>query len=413
VTILLARADARALPLADGSVQTCITSPPYWNLRAYETGSSKHLELGSESTPGEYVQHMIDVFREIRRVLRDDGTVWLTLGDNYATSPPGNKPNTTALSSGLPNSIANQEMRRAAQAPPRDYDSAGLKQKDLIGIPWRVALALQADDWYLRAEIIWAKSLSFCPSYSGSCMPDSTTDRPTRSHEHLFLLTKKPRYFYDQEAIREPCVMKPQRRHSRRPPDETPRGGEQPQQTWSTTVERDEPEIDGNPAGRNLRSVWTINPTSYKGAHYATFPEKLVEPCLLAGTSAKGACASCGSPWERLIETDSPSKEFADDDDRGWANTHQKTSNPQSSKSLHRDEGGVYSTAKVLGWQRTCKCETEEVRPCVVLDPFCGTATVAQVAIQHKRRAVCFDLSAEYLQDLATKRTHNVQVELF
>ena len=260
------------------SVQCVITSPPYWGLRDYGTASweggdrecahkvgrftspvsTKQLsnagsgerqavgvcphcgarridnQIGLEPTPDAYVQTLVAVFREIKRVLRDDGTVWLNLGDSFGA-------------------------------------------KQLLGIPWRVAFTLQADGWYLRSDIIWAKGVSFCPSYSGSVMPESVTDRPTKSHEYLFLLTKSPRYYYDADAVRENWA--------------DDRNGAANGQNWdrpeTQTASPRRPQLAPKTTGRNLRSVWTINPQPYREAHFATFPTALVEPCVKAG-SAKG-----------------------------------------------------------------------------------------------------------------------------
>ena len=225
--------DTRTLlpTLESQSVQTVVTSPPYWGLRDYQVDG----QIGLEATPDEYVQTMVAVFREVKRVLRDDGTVWLNLGDSFYNYRPGKG-----------QALSKQTLAKTAQDLPqeclrRGTPIKGLKEKDLVGIPWRVAFALQADGWYLRSDIVWAKGVSFCPSYSGSVMPESVRDRPTRAHEYLFLLSKSSKYYYDTEAGRE----------------------------------------NGT---RNLRSVWTIKTQPNSDAHFATFPMKLVEPCVKAGS---------------------------------------------------------------------------------------------------------------------------------
>jgi DNA modification methylase len=269
--------DARdVLPTLDAaSVQCVITSPPYWGLRDYGIDN----QIGLESTPDDYVQTMVEVFREVRRVLRDDGTLWLNLGDSYAGSGKGQMGDGSAsdrrgakqstsigtLSGGLPTNFSN------------------LKPKDLVGIPWRVAFALQADGWYLRSDIVWAKGVSFCPDYSGSVMPESVTDRPTKSHEYLFLLTKSARYYYDADAVREPVSEVSIKRaeygwNYDRPSAKAGPDGIHTEKMGSRFVPLN---------GRNLRSVWTINPQPYSEAHFATFPTALVEPCVKAG-SKKG-----------------------------------------------------------------------------------------------------------------------------
>jgi DNA modification methylase len=250
------------LEMPEQSVHTVVTSPPYWALRDY---GHEH-QIGLEGTPDEYVRELVKVFQGVKRVLRDDGTVWLNLGDSYAN--PGNKDSSKV------GGFTGQRIR-AREAGDKPNDSAqdsrprkippGLKPKDLVGIPWRVAFALQADGWYLRSDIIWHKP---------NPMPDSTTDRPTKAHEYLFLLAKNERYYYDYDAVREEAT-------GRAPGNKTHKYKE----------------MGGTKAGvleigatdyRNRRTVWTIASESYSGAHFATFPQKLVEPCILAGAPLGG-----------------------------------------------------------------------------------------------------------------------------
>lgn len=256
--------------LGAGSVHCVVTSPPYWGLRDYGVSG----QLGLEPIPAAYVSRMVEVFQAVRRVLRDDGTLWLNLGDSYASQggcgeqgQAGQMADRQACQPGGP------RERRSSHSPP-----FGLKSKDLIGIPWRVALALQADGWYLRSDIIWAKP---------NPMPESITDRPTKSHEHLFLLTKSARYHYDAEAIKEPASntsgWAKQRQkgentwdYGRDGYNENRIGGMSGKETFL---------VDEN---RNRRDVWTIPTQPYKGAHFATFPQKLVEPCILAGCPEGG-----------------------------------------------------------------------------------------------------------------------------
>jgi DNA modification methylase len=299
------------LPAA--SVQTCVTSPPYFGLRDYGTGEwdggdsgCDHQEvqpqnrpgretpggrggtfptterafrdrcgkcgarrvdrqIGLESTPDEFVQALVGVFREVRRVLRDDGTVWLNLGDSYHGGGYSN------------HSINGEEWleahggdRRRSRQQDRINANPGLKPKDLIGVPWMVAFALRADGWYLRSDIIWHKP---------NPMPESVTDRPTKAHEYLFLLSKGPRYFYDADAIREAPALSTLA--DARIPYSRPRNGNQA----SVTDEIGHP-VPTPEAGRNKRSVWTVSTQPYSGAHFATFSPKLIEPCILAGSRA-------------------------------------------------------------------------------------------------------------------------------
>jgi len=243
--------------LEAGSVQTCVTSPPYFNLRDYAHPG----QIGLEDTPDEFVAALVGVFRSVRRVLADDGTVWLNLGDSYA-SPNGSGPQGNSSAARPKNrEKALHEMRRPI---------VGAKPKDLLGIPWMVAFALRADGWYLRSDIIWSKA---------NPMPESVTDRPTKAHEYLFLLSKSPRYFYDADAIREFDTTG----HS----DPGPR-----KQNGGGSVESLRGDWRGEPmaptVGRNKRSVWTVATQPYPGAHFATFPPKLIEPCILAGSPEGG-----------------------------------------------------------------------------------------------------------------------------
>ena len=230
--------------LQDQSINCCVTSPPYFGLRDYGQDG----QIGLEASPDEFVEALVQVFREVRRVLRDDGTVWLNLGDSYARA--GGWSNNNGL-----DGVSRHEGKRAksnmtgaggkSQKLPK-----GVKEKDLIGIPWRVAFALQADGWYLRQDIIWHKP---------NPMPESVRDRCTKAHEYIFLLSKGPKYYYDHEAGKEPLESKKAMGDA------------------------------GNEIGkRNRRSVWTVNTRPYKGAHFATFPPGLIEPCILTGCPAGG-----------------------------------------------------------------------------------------------------------------------------
>lgn len=269
------------------SVHCCVTSPPYFGLRDYGVAG----QIGLEQTPDAYVEKLVDIFSEVRRVLKDDGTLWLNLGDTYASAWPCNRRNQIGSGS-LPNG------KREAR-PPRMGE--GLKEKDLIGIPWMVAFALRADGWYLRSDIIWHKP---------NPMPESVTDRPTSAHEHIFLLAKSERYYFDSDAVRVPfaaasvarlaqdienqtgsdrahaggktngnmkAVKKTdkQRGHSRRHAGFNDR--------WDA-MERGE-QLSG---GANIRNVWTIATQPYSGAHFATFPPALIEPCIKAGCPMGG-----------------------------------------------------------------------------------------------------------------------------
>ena len=242
------REELRELP--DASVNCCVTSPPYFGLRDYGVAG----QMGLEPTPDEFVSALAGVFREVRRVLRDDGTVWLNLGDSYANG---------GRASRAPD--AKNPHAREMSFRPAD----GLKAKDLIGIPWRVAFALQADGWYLRQDIIWHKP---------NPMPESVKDRCTKAHEYLFLLSKAEKYYFDGEAIKEKSVIGVGALRNIGPKDKGP-----------VSMRKDSDRVGiVNDGTRNKRSVWTITPKPFKGAHFATFPPDLIEPCILAGSPVGG-----------------------------------------------------------------------------------------------------------------------------
>ena len=248
--ILIGDVRERLREIAAGSVQCAVTSPPYWGLRDYGHDG----QIGLEQTPEEYVAEIVAVFREVRRVLADDGVLWLNLGDSYAGSGKG-----PAGNLGAKHNERHLEHKHGAIVP------EGLKPKDLVGIPWRVAFALQADGWWLRQDIIWHKP---------NPMPESVTDRCTKGHEYLFMLTKSARYYFDNQAIAEPCAgPRPTRIQfggNKYGDSDDPR-----HQTKSGNVYVDK-------GMRNRRSVWTIPTKPFRGAHFAVMPEALVEPCILA-----------------------------------------------------------------------------------------------------------------------------------
>tara|TARA_B100001250_G_scaffold312891_1_gene274914 strand:- start:41 stop:1036 length:996 start_codon:yes stop_codon:yes gene_type:complete len=266
----------RLKDLEDQSINTCITSPPYWGLRDYGEGE----QLGLEETPEEFVENLVNVFREVKRVLRDDGTVWLNLGDSYASTTKGSGGKTNSTLNAKRDVFGNLSDDRKSQPSMKktknfDLKKIGLKAKDLVGIPWRVAFALQADGWYLRQDIIWHKP---------NPMPESVRDRCTKAHEYIFLLSKSPKYYFDNEAIKEDSVYAPGKTH------EVEREKGYYKGKWSNPEKgsRNDGSFKAIREKRNKRSVWKVPTKPFKGAHFATFPMDLIEPCVLAGCPEGG-----------------------------------------------------------------------------------------------------------------------------
>jgi DNA modification methylase len=264
VSILIGDCRDVLATLPDGSVQCCVTSPPYFGLRDYGNAA----QIGLEQTPDAYVAEMVAVFREVRRVLRDDGTCWLNLGDSYAGSW-GDQGRTGQMADRSVISARQIDAGPQKQSNTGTIRQAGIKPKDLFGIPWRVAFALQADGWYLRQDIIWAKP---------NPMPESVQDRCTKAHEYVFLLSKGPRYFYDAKAVAEPWAD--DRRGE--PGTPSPKAALIPGQS-AHTIGSKAWTSEGRD-GRNRRSVWTIASQPFSGAHFATMPPELAETCIKAGS---------------------------------------------------------------------------------------------------------------------------------
>jgi len=281
-------------------------------------------EIGLEPSPEAYVAKMVEVFRGVRRVLRKDATLFLNLGDSY------------------------------------------LAGKQLGGLPWRVAFALQSDGWILRQDIIWHKPAP---------MPSSVTDRCTTAHEYIFLLAKSERYYYDADAVKEPLSSKPHAPGNKKL-DSSRNDHDQMGKVW------------GSDGTRNRRSVWKVSTKPYKGAHFATFPPDLIEPCILAGTSAEGCCSNCRAP---LIRQTSKTKLK-----RSRPNAYTKRTHEEGTgNACANDVAGV--AVETLGWAPSCDCAAEAM-PCTVLDPFAGSGTTLQVARHHGRNGVGIELNPDYIE---------------
>jgi DNA modification methylase len=339
----------------------CVTSPPYWGLRDYGGEPSdwpavsyapmaglqpvevaaQRCCLGLEATPEAFIGHLVLVFREVRRVLRGDGTLWLNLGDSFSAERWSNKPSTSGVGRACQDVVATKR--------------SGLPDKNLVGIPWRAAMALQADGWYLRSEVVWAKP---------NPMPESVTDRPTKAHEQVFLLTKQPRYFYDAEAVREPLVKGAAgSRFDRGKTGENGMGRVQ------------DGDREDNPAGRNLRTVWTIATRPSRVSHFAVMVPALAERCIKAGTSEHGCCAACGAPWVRVVE-----REGCDVGRGKTGHTRARGVGRRGGRADRELPPGYAPVVRTLSWRPSCPCEPSAPVPCRVLDPFGGSGTTAAVA---------------------------------
>jgi DNA modification methylase len=396
------------------SVHCCITSPPYWGLRDYGVAG----QLGAESTPEGYVAKMVEVFREVRRVLRDDGTLWLNLGDSYSGGG-GYSPNSPSNVNG-----SKQSSNRGSKigvSPP-------LPSGNLVGIPWRVAFALQADGWVLRQDIIWHKP---------SAMPESVKNRCTKEHEYVFLLAKRGGYYYDAEAVKE-TQKSAYSSDSFLPDSSKDQNGDQ--RMAAVGVSRANGSPDLIVSGANKRSVWSVTSAAYSGAHFATFPPKLIEPMILAGTSERGCCSRCGAPWRRVTEwcprisSSRPQVRRANEiairygltpahfnairavgsTDVGKSKVTQGGAgkNRKDVQKLAEEAkkvlGGYYrefvtGEEHTLSWEPTCSCNALTI-PCTVIDPFAGSGTTPATAIKLGRRGWGIDLSEVYLRDHAARR---------
>lgn len=401
-TILTGDVIEQLRTLPDNSVQCVVTSPPYYGLRNYGVPG----QIGMERTPELYVARMVEVFREVRRILREDGVCWLNLGDSYnGSGGAGGDYAAGGLKDGQP------------RYPGRNIST--LKPKDLIGIPWRVAFALQANGWWLRSAAPWVKR---------SAMPESVTDRPTSALEYIFLLAKSQAYFYDAEAVRKPKA------DSTITDYRTNDNGHRRERNYPGAQTNGGTNLGGSEGNRNRRNTdwffesldeplgliadddglplaFDVNPAAYKEAHFATFPPKLVEPCIKAGTSEHGCCPTCGAPWKRVVEREGGTN----GDNLGKRPDNPRNGIRGSGLARPPKEAGT-ATLTTTGWRPTCTCQldpdTATQVPCTVLDPFAGSGTTLAVALALGRNAIGIELNPEYVR-LAERRLAGITPALF
>ena len=429
---MLINANALSIPLAAKSVHTVVTSPPYYGLRDYGTakweggdpecehtvgsGDNDNLkgyvtrperdsekrkycqkcgairideQIGLEQTPDEYISNLVAVFRECKRILRDDGTLWVNIGDSYAGGAGrwGGEENLSGFQAASKGSVTQIQHTKK-------WEHETIKPKDLIGIPWMLAFALRADGWYLRQDIIWAKP---------NPMPESVKDRCTKSHEYIFLLSKSARYYYDNEAVKEETITSQDDKSHHRFGAPNGKVESTPGKTHIESGEK-----WNNKGVRNKRDVWTVTTKPYKGAHYATFNPELIKPCILAG-APETCCAKCGAPYERIIEREKPPTEVYTDKIRpddvsgvlgGTAGMGQKL------QDWYNEHPQI-----TAGWQPTCSCNAGTSSG-IVFDPFVGSGTTVATAIQLGRKGIGIDLSFKYLQENAKARVESAELPL-
>ncbi len=406
--ILVGDALDRLREMPAQSVQTCVTSPPFWQLRDYgEEG-----QLGLEERPEEYVEKLVEIFREVRRVLRDDGTVWLDLGDTYASKTRGSDKGWEKSRLTNPGTVqkAQSASLRNGNGDRHRGKSSGLKEKDLVGIPWLVAFALRDDGWFLRRDIIWSKP---------NAMPESIRDRPSSSHEYLFLLSKKARYFYDGDAIRHPYAPGSKERIAAGFKDRYDGMAAAIPNAGHRGVYGGPNGEQVNPGGRNKRSVWEVPEELYSQflqwlamqeelvpdvwdittqpfpqAHFAVFPPKLVEPCIRAGTPPQ-TCAECGAPWVRQVERERLRE--GEPIEGTWSRPDEPRRIGPTGVGHYKEETRV----RTVGWEPSCD-HAEGGGRATVLDPFAGAGTTGLVAAQLDREFVGVELSpffAEMAED--------------
>lgn len=436
----------------DESIDLCVTSPPYYNLRNYggdleiwggddkcehEWGESEPFrghkpnhgkgsnvmevqkvakesdetnwdsgsfcqkcgawrgELGLEPNPDLYIKHLTDIFREVRRVLKSTGTLWVNIGDSYAGSGKAGNPDNTYYENHT--QFNKNEINDRKGIPNKGYPQMGVKPKDLIGIPWMLAFSLRSDGWYLRQDIIWAKAVSGDVRMGGA-MPESITDRCSKSHEYIFMLSKSPKYYYNQEAIKEPIKESTKKRY---------------QTGWNGNEKRDYPGSSHNNFSKfmgsekaqqmdtgNRRDVWFVKTKPFSEAHFAVFPEKLIIPIIKAGVPNK-VCSKCGVPYSYVIERE---VEHNRKNDRKDAKVRPDTLERVPSNWKPRKVKGEYYTPN-------CDCDTS-TEAGIVLDPFFGAGTTGVIAKREGVYYVGIEKYQKYI-DIAEKRIRDTMNKIF
>ena len=425
----------------DESIDCVVTSPPYWGLRDYGTaeweggdencdhkgkvvrtaapGSSiqavnkganfvssgdckcgairKDSQLGLEETPEEFVANLVKVFSEVKRVLKKEGSVWLNLGDSYARTP-----SSQVSQKGMCES--KNDDKKYEYSHKKDYGSI-IKPKDLVGIPWRVALALQSDGWYLRQDIIWHKP---------NPMPESVKDRPTSAHEKIYLFAKNKKYYYDADAIRVPQKQDSIARAGRNYWDTNKvETGNYSIPNIESAKKLNQKVLDTVAEGKipmaNKRNVWTVTTKPFRGAHFAVFPQDLIEPCIKAGSSEHGCCSKCGNPYIRITKKGDYNLKHqiasgGDKDGKYYGKSKKDYSSAKAQDASETKKRILESMKEVIqvGWEATCKCNAG-IKKSVILDPFGGSGTTGLVANNLGRDAILIELNKEYVE-IAKKR---------
>jgi len=416
-TILQGDSVTELQKLPADSVHCVVTSVPYFQLRSYlpEGHPDKAKEIGLEKSPGLWLQKLVLVFREVRRVLHPSGTLWLNCGDAYVGSGCGGDTGASTLQgttdgqdkskmakrevgAGAGQRIGSGSSFRRDRAPRQDTPHKSflrLKAKNLMGMPWRLALAMQDDGWILRSEITWIKK---------SPMPESVLDRPTNATEKVFLMAKEGNYYYDSFAVREKQTGNAHPRGDGITPKTAPESDRlvKAKESFHSSTSHWAESPDGQ---RNMRNYWILGTEPYPGEHYAVFPTGLPRRCILAGTSAKGVCPRCLAPWERL--TEKPPLVHHSDYDGKYADQDNRGKNLQralkTARAIGGDHDNPFPNAITIGWQPTCECANGlgpfQPIPATVLDPFAGVCTTSVAALELGRSSIAIELSEQYCQE--------------